>query len=224
MAQTPTGRGLLLSLALATATPAGAEGLPTLLRGDVIFQNSQSEQSLAISLATGSRYTHVGIVDLDAAGQPVVLEAVQTTRATPLVDWIGRGKGGDVAIYRLERLTEDQALSVTRAARSHFGKPYDLHFHASEDRLYCSELVQIAFRDGAAVTLGREQSLAELNLNTAAALSLVGLRWNSHPSCKDGQAADAGACLALISDDLLITPQAQSEDPDLTLIYSTFDR
>ena len=111
-----------LALALLATLPAGAKDLPPLKRGDVIFQNSRSAQSLAILLATDSPYTHVGIVDFDANGNPVVLEAVRTTRETPLADWVGQGEDGDVAIYRMEGLTGDQAQAVTEAARRHFGK------------------------------------------------------------------------------------------------------
>ncbi|HLQ19870.1 MAG TPA: YiiX/YebB-like N1pC/P60 family cysteine hydrolase, partial [Tabrizicola sp.] len=79
---------MLLSL------PAQAQDLPPLQRGDVIFQNSRSAQSLAILLATDSPFTHVGIVDFGADGGPVVLEAVKTTRETPLADWVDHGTGG----------------------------------------------------------------------------------------------------------------------------------
>ena len=212
-----------MSFAAGLAHPARAEELPPLHRGDVIFQDSLSEQSLAISLATGSPYTHVGIVDFDASGQPVVLEAVQTTRETPLADWLTHGAKGDVAVYRFQGLTNDQALAITKSARSHFGKPYDPYFYTSEDQLYCSELVFIAFRDGIGVTLGRAQELRELNLANEAAVALVGERWERHPLCKDGQAGDAGACLAIIQTSPLITPQAQAEDARLTLIHSSFD-
>ncbi|MFM7444102.1 MAG: YiiX/YebB-like N1pC/P60 family cysteine hydrolase, partial [Tabrizicola sp.] len=95
------------------ALPVAAQDLPDLQRGDVIFQNSRSEQSLAISLATGSDFTHVGIIDFDGSGQPVVLEAVRTTRETPLRDWLTHGVDADVAIYRLNGLTADQAKAVT---------------------------------------------------------------------------------------------------------------
>ncbi|MGL4237009.1 YiiX/YebB-like N1pC/P60 family cysteine hydrolase [Tabrizicola sp.] len=213
-----------LSLAAALAQVAQADQMPILQRGDVIFQNSLSPQSLAISLATQSEYTHVGIVDFDEAGEVVVLEAVGPTLATPFEEWVTHGADGDIAIYRFDGLTEDQALAVTTAAREHFGKRYDPFFYASEDELYCSELVFIAFRDGMGVELGQMQKLSELNLGSTAAQALIGERWDRHPLCKDGQAGDAEACLALIQDGPLITPQAQAEDERLTLIYSTFGR
>jgi Permuted papain-like amidase enzyme, YaeF/YiiX, C92 family len=212
--------GLLLALLL--PLPALAEDLPPLKRGDVIFQNSRSAQSLAILLATDSPFTHVGIVDFDDSGNAIVLEAVRTTRATPLQDWIAQGEDGDVAIYRMEDLTDDQALALTKAAHSHFGKGYDPYFYQTEDTLYCSELVRIAFRDGIGVDLGREQRLGELNLDSDAVRGLVEERWQSHPACADGQAKDAQGCLALIRDEPLVTPQAVAEDARLTLVYTSF--
>lgn len=211
-----------LLLALATTLPVRADDLPDLKRGDVIFQNSLSAQSLAILLATDSPYTHVGILDFDAAGNPVVLEAVKTTRATPLADWITQGKDGMVAIYRMEGLTEDEAQAVTEAARSHFGKGYDPYFYRTEDALYCSELVHVAFRDGMGAALGRAQRLGELDLDSAAVRGLIEARWQAHPACSDGQAADADSCLALIRDEPLVTPQAVAEDARLRLVWSSF--
>ncbi|WP_295075091.1 YiiX/YebB-like N1pC/P60 family cysteine hydrolase [Tabrizicola sp.] len=219
------GRRLLPSLALALliTLPARAQDLPDLKRGDVIFQNSQSAQSLAILLATDSPFTHVGILDFDAAGNPVVLEAVRTTRATPLQDWVAQGKDGAVAVYRMEELGSDTALAVTEAARSHLGKGYDPYFFQSEDTIYCSELVHIAFRDGAGVALGQVQALGDLNLDSAAVRALIAERWQSHPACSDGQAQDAESCLALIRDEPLVTPQAVAEDGRLRLVFSSFD-
>lgn len=211
-----------LALALLTTLPLRAEDLPELKRGDVIFQNSRSAQSLAILLATDSPFTHVGILDFDEDGKPVVLEAVRTTRATPLQDWVGQGEDGDVAVYRMKGLSDDQALAVTKAARSHFGKGYDPYFFQSEDTLYCSELVHVAFRDGTGEALGRVQALGELNLDSAAVRRLIEERWQSHPACSDGQAADADGCLALIGDEPLVTPQAVAEDARLRLVWSSF--
>ena len=211
-----------MSVLALVAAPVVAEDLPTLQRGDVIFQNSRSAQSLAILLATDSPYTHVGIVDFGAGGSPVVLEAVRTTRETPLADWVAQGEGGDFAVYRMNSLTADQAQAVTDAARSHLGKGYDPYFYKAEDALYCSELVHIAFRDGMGVALGREQRLGELNLHSTAVRGLIAERWAQHPACADGQADSDETCLALIRDEPLVTPQAVAEDDRLTLVYKSF--
>lgn len=211
----------LLCVLLVTL-PARSQDLPELQRGDVIFQTSRSGQSLAILEATGSRYTHVGIIDFDDRGAPMVLEAAQTTRATPLSEWITRGVGQAVAIYRLEGLDGAEALAVTRAARQHIGKGYDPYFYRSEDALYCSELVHIAFRDALGLRLGKVQTLADLDLGSAAARDLISDRWPSHPACADGAAQDAESCLALIRAEPLVTPEALAQDARLRLIHSSF--
>lgn len=119
-------------------------------------------------------------------------------------------------------LTEAQALAVTGAARGHLGKGYDPYFYGSEDALYCSELVHIAFRDGIGVALGQEQRLGELNLDSAAVRALIADRWAQHPACADGKADNAESCLALIRNEPLVTPQAVAEDDRLTLVYTSF--
>src|ERR1700704_3182300 len=68
--------------------------------GDIIFQTSRSGQSRAIQLATHSRYSHMGIVFLEN-GKPVVLEAVQPVKWTPVAKWIARGEGGRYVVKRL---------------------------------------------------------------------------------------------------------------------------
>lgn len=204
------------------ATNVTAEDLRDLKSGDVIFQISGSGQSLAIMLASASLYSHVGIVDLDRNGRPVVLEAVGPVKETPLEEWIAKGKARRVAVYRLEGLTPDQAQAVVTQARRHFGKGYDPYFFSSEDTLYCSELVQIAFRDGMAVTLGQSQRLGDLNLDNFAARAVIERRWKGHPLCADGRAGNATECLALIRDETLITPQAIADDPRMTQVFSNF--
>lgn len=212
--------GVLLALIL--ALPARTEDLPDLKRGDVIFQNSRSAQSLAILLATDSPFTRVGIVDLDASGDPVMLEAVRTTRETPLADWVAQGRNSDMAVYRMAGPGEDQALAVTRAARSDLGKGYDPYFYQGEEALYCSELVHIAFRDGIGVALGREQRLGDLDLDSAAVRALIRDRRQAHPACAEGRARDADICLALIRDAPWVTPQAVADDARLRLVWSSF--
>ena len=216
-------RTVLRAALLFLTGPALAQDLPPLQRGDLLFQTSRSGQSAGIFLATGSPYTHVGILDFDASGAPVVLEAVATTRATPLADWIAQGAAQDVALYRLDGLTEPQAQKVAEAARRQFGKPYDPWFHSSEDALYCSELVWIAFRDGLGLELGHIDRLGGLDLGSDAAMKLVEARWQSHPACRDGQAMDAQDCLARIAGEPLITPGALAGDSRLRLVHTTFD-
>jgi hypothetical protein len=55
--------------------------------GDIVFQDSESTQSLAIKLATNSKYSHCGIV-MNLNDEWMVLEAVQPVRVVPVKEWI----------------------------------------------------------------------------------------------------------------------------------------
>jgi len=55
--------------------------------GDIVFQSSTSGQSKAIQIATGSKYSHMGII-YKQGDEFLVYEAVQPVRLTPLTDWI----------------------------------------------------------------------------------------------------------------------------------------
>src|SRR5262249_45443635 len=123
---------------------ASGTALPRLHDGDIIFHTSRSSQSLAIQRATGSAYSHMGIVFF-RQGKPYVLEAASTVRYTPLSSWISRGTGGHFVVKRLR--TADQVLTpeargrLRMQAEAFLGKPYDLTFEWSDQRVYCSELV-----------------------------------------------------------------------------------
>ncbi len=133
----------VLALLAALALPAQAQD-PRLQDGDIIFHTSRSAQSLAVQRATGSRYSHMGLV-LHRAGKPYVFEAVQTVRYTPLADWIARGNGGHYVVKRLKdadvQLTPPALRRLHAATGDYAGRAYDLRFEWSDERIYCSELV-----------------------------------------------------------------------------------
>jgi uncharacterized protein YycO len=211
-----------LTFAWLRSTDAIAQDLPSLRRGDVIFQTSRSGQSLAIMLASGSVLSHMGIIDIDQEGKKVVLEATTTTRATPLQDWINRGAGGRILVKRLESLSDKQSDAISAEARSHFGKPYDLFFLDGDNALYCSEYVDIAFRRGAEIALGKTQKVSTLDIDNFAARKIIQQRWQRHPACSNGGAKNFEACYAKILDQTLITPQSIAEDPKLVEVFSNY--
>lgn len=156
---------LLLVLALLAC---GASAQPLTLRdGDIVFQTSLSRQSLAVQRATGSRYSHMGLVML-RGGQPFVLEAAGTVRYTPLKEWTARGQGGRIVAKRLKDAAEvltPQALARLRetAATLH-GRPYDLTFEWSDERLYCSELVWKVYERALGIRIGPLQRIRDFKL------------------------------------------------------------
>jgi hypothetical protein len=76
------------------------ESSPEVRDGDLISQISRSSQSLAIQRATGSPYSHLGLI-LYRDGKPFVFEAISTVQFTALDRWIARGTGGRFVVKRL---------------------------------------------------------------------------------------------------------------------------
>jgi hypothetical protein len=136
--------------------------------GDIVFQTSKSPQSEAIQLATGSPFSHMGIVYI-RDGRPEVFEAVQPVTTTHLRTWIERGERGHFVAKRLRdadsRLTSKVLERMRTVGKGFEGKDYDLYFEWSDDRIYCSELVWKIYERGAGIRLGEQQTLADFDLS-----------------------------------------------------------
>jgi hypothetical protein len=148
--------------------------------GDIVFQTSRSSQSLAIQLATKSPYSHMGIVYV-RDGEPLVFEAVQPVKLTPLRTWIERGEREHFVAKRLRdadsRLTSETLQRMLAAGEQLTGKDYDLYFEWSDDRVYCSELVWKVFERGAGIRLGEQQTIADFDLSHPAVQAKVKERY-----------------------------------------------
>src|SRR3989337_619781 len=145
------------------------ESLSLQLRdGDIIFQTSRSAQSIAVQNATHSKYSHVGIIFF-RDGKPYVFEAIKTVQYTPLDKWIARGDGGHYIVKRLREadgiLTPNAVTKLRLVAKKFQGRPYDLTFEWSDDRIYCSELVWKIYDRGIGVQVGRVQKLRDFDLS-----------------------------------------------------------
>jgi len=135
--------------------------------GDIIFQTSKSSQSKAIQLATNSKYSHMGII-YENDGQFYVYEAVQPVKLTPLKEWINRGKNGHYVIKRLknaDQVLNNSTLTKMKQIGEYFkGKPYDIYFEWSDDKIYCSELVWKIYKQAADVEIGQLEKLSDFDL------------------------------------------------------------
>ena len=132
--------------------------------GDIVFHTSTSAQSAAIQAATHSVHSHVGVV-VHEKGRPMVLEAVEPVKLTPLQSWLDRGRGKRYVIKRMKPgLTPAAAAQMESDARRFLGKPYDLTFEWSDDRIYCSELVWKLFKASAGVELAPLTTLRTFDL------------------------------------------------------------
>jgi len=139
-----------------------------LMDGDIIFHESRSDQAKAIKLATGSRYTHVGIIFRDG-GKLRVLEAVQPVSVTSLERFVRRSVGGHFVVKRLaereRHLTPAVIAEMKRLGRGYLGKNYDYHFGWDDSRIYCTELVWKLYKRTTGLEVGRLQRLGEFSLS-----------------------------------------------------------
>ncbi|MFV0474833.1 MAG: YiiX/YebB-like N1pC/P60 family cysteine hydrolase [Pikeienuella sp.] len=183
--------------------------------GDLIFHESRGAQAAAIRVATGSPYTHMGIVEVAEDGVFVV-EAARTVGATPLREFIARGASGEYAVYRLPGLAPEEATAVLSAARNHFGQPYDIFFRLAPDAIYCSELPYYAFRS-IGRDLGAVQRLGALAVSRPEAREIFLSRWRDHPDCAG---IDQQACWNVIQSQEIVTPVSIAGDAALEQVFS----
>ena len=140
----------------------------TIQNGDIIFQTSKSSQSKAIQLATKSNYSHMGII-YENEGKFYVYEAVQPVKLTPLKEWINRGENGHYLIKRLENakeiLTSSTLTKMKQVGEQFKGKPYDIYFEWSDNKIYCSELVWKIYKQATNIEIGQLEELSEFDLS-----------------------------------------------------------
>lgn len=173
----------LVVLLVALAAPAwGAPPQALVRNGDIVFQRSRSSQSPAIQRATGSPYSHVGLILL-RGGKPYVFEAGPTVRFTPLQEWIAQGRGGHYVVKRLRNaetaLGKEAVRKIRAQARLFEGKAYDAAFDWSDDRMYCSELVWKVYHRALGVRLGRLRKLREFRLDDPVVAQALTERYGS---------------------------------------------
>ena len=116
--------------------------------------------------------------------QTVHIRGYQNCPVHPLEKWVARGDGGHYVVERLrdtDQVASRGAIAKLRQAASRFqGKPYDLTFEWSDDRIYCSELVWKILRSGLGVQVGRLQKLREFDLSDVAVKAKMKERYGKH--------------------------------------------
>ncbi|HPJ33995.1 MAG TPA: YiiX family permuted papain-like enzyme [Spirochaetota bacterium] len=198
---------LLLLTLVSVSCSVSEAGLNTsiLREGDIIFQSSQSSQSDAVKAATGSDFSHMGII-FRSGKRFMVLEAVNPVSVTPLERFISRSEGR-FAIKRLRDrekiLTAVAVKKMKAAADAYIGKRYDIYFRWDDRRIYCSELVWKIYKKGAGIEIGRLQRARELNLGDPAVQKLLKRRYGK----------------AVPLDEIIITPQSMYESGKLFTVY-----
>lgn len=151
--------------------------------GDIIFHRSNSRQAKAISLATHSDYTHIGIIFIED-GKAYVYKAVQPVKRTPIKDWIQRGRNHRYVIKRLKNansiLTGERIRKLKKISTSFLGKDYDWQFGWSDKRIYCSELVWKAYQRASGIEIGPLKKLKEFDLSSAEVKKIMKQRYGKN--------------------------------------------
>jgi len=193
--------------------------IPVFQSGDIVFQTSLSSQSKVIQVATGSKYSHVGIVEVAPDGRTFVIEAISKVSRTDLQSWVARGSEGKFAAFRIVDLSPSKAAAFVTAAASYLGRQYDVFFTRHNDDLYCSELVDFAAHD-VGLEFGHYQRFGSLNVNNDQVKALARARWRGHPLCQALHSFEE--CWPRIQDDEMITPVSLTQDNRLRMIYSNY--
>jgi hypothetical protein len=153
-----------------------------LKEGDIIFQESLSEQAIAIKSATHSRYTHVGII-FKYGNRYKVLEAVQPVKITELDVFINRGVDHHYIIKRLKNykslVKKNDAERMKKIGNSYIGRDYDIYFEWSDERIYCTELVWKIYKKTFNVEIGRLEQLKDFDLSDPSVKKLMKKRYGN---------------------------------------------
>ena len=134
--------------------------------GDLIFVKEKVQASpfdKAIALSTGT-YTHVGIVEKAQDGL-YILEATSKKGVvrTPWAEFIQEN-----ACFDVMRLKISIDIPATlQCAKQYLGRPYNFSFAFREEKIYCSQLVALSYRDkkGHALFPAKPMNFYDMNGN-----------------------------------------------------------
>ncbi|MFI5203811.1 MAG: YiiX/YebB-like N1pC/P60 family cysteine hydrolase [Flavobacteriales bacterium] len=138
--------------------------------GDIIFQTTSGKFMLPIQQATGSDFTHCGLVAVGKNGNVFVIEAYDSVMRTPIDAWVKRGVNGKFAVLRLKqrnmRMSESAQVKLKHQAKTYLGLPYDSYYGWGDDKMYCSELVY-KLMNAAGIVLCKQRALKDYDLSSA---------------------------------------------------------
>lgn len=145
--------------------------------GDIVFQDTGGEQGAAVEAATGSNFTHCGIV-FEKDGQLYVLEAIQPVQVVTLDSFRKRSK-----VFHAKRLKERSHLTADAVKKGlawgekQIGKDYDLLFQWDDGTLYCSELVWKVYQEATGQKLCEPKTFKSYFLDKPAVRQVIQKRY-----------------------------------------------
>ena len=196
------------------------QGRSVLREGDIVFRMGDARAlrgmfplSLFIAKATGSAFSHTGIVAIED-GSPVVYDCSSPgVQRQPFEVWM-LDCVGSMGVKRLKPEHRRHIPGVLAFCRKAFERqvPFDYEFHPDDSALYCLELTEKAFRSqglalSESVRIGDWEHLVALSPDGLRDPVLHGIRPGSadHPRAarlRARQRAPGGLVLALAGDGL----------------------
>ena len=125
--------------------------------GDIIFQMSQSKQAPFVMMATGSLYSHCGII-VYKNNKPYVLEASNVVKLTSLDDWYNKSRFKTCVTYRVF----DKPIKIHY--KKYLGQKYDTSFKFNNGRMYCSELVYEIYKNQFGIELCKPRKVKDYHI------------------------------------------------------------
>lgn len=147
----------VLSLLLLTTICCFADCGSTYKEGDIVFQMSKSEQAPYVMMATGSLYSHCGII-VYKNDKPYVLEASNVVKLTPLDDWYDKSRFNVVFCYRVF----DKPIKIRY--KKYLGQRYDTSFKFDNGKMYCSELVYEIYKNQFGIELCKPRKVKDYHI------------------------------------------------------------
>lgn len=148
----------------ATANPYSQQHLTfnadNLRDGDIVFRRGRDLMSQAVlSQGNSTHYSHVGLL-LKSQDGLWVIHAFPQEGTHPsgvlkerLEDFSVADNAAEIAVYRVNALSEEERQHIRRYALNQLGKPFDGGFRMQGDaRFYCTKLVIFAYQ-AAGITL-----------------------------------------------------------------------
>ena len=134
------------------------------MEGDILFQSlPRSRLVNAIEGVSESPYSHCGIV-AKQDGRWIVYEAYRNVEATPLREFVFRGRNQGFAVYRFKPSYQQFIPATIDKVRTFLGRPYDVRYRMDDDHIYCSELIYKAYlASSGGEPLGELVRLGDLN-------------------------------------------------------------
>jgi uncharacterized protein YycO len=140
-------------------------------------------------------------------GKTYVYEASKTVKLTSLSEWVNRGKNGKYIVKRLKNrdniLTETTVSKMLSYGETFEGKPYDLYFEWSDERIYCSELVWKIYEHSTGLKIGELKKLKDFDLSRPEVIKKIKERYgNSIPE-----------------NEIVISPESMFNSPLLETVF-----